>query len=175
MLSALLASGDAPSLLDTLGVSPPVVLVQIGIFVTTFLVLSRGLFGRVLHRLQAREEEILAAQKAVEKDRAELTAIAKQYQERLAKIDRAAYEQAQALLKVALASAASTVAQAQAQARKEVEEALAGIAAEKRQAREKLREDVTRLTLEVVEKVLETRLDPAVHGGVVRKFVSERT
>jgi F0F1-type ATP synthase membrane subunit b/b' len=74
-----------------------------------------------------------------------------------------------------MTSAGAVVAQAQDQAKKEVETALAGVAAEKSQAREKLREDVTRLTLEVVEKVLETKLDPAVHGGVVRKFVSERT
>ena len=53
--------------------------------------------------------------------------------------------------------------------------AMAVVATEKGKAREQLREDVTRLTLEVVEKVLETKLDPAVHGGVVRKFVSERT
>ena len=172
---AFLESGGAPSLLDTLGVSPPVVLVQIGIFVTTFLVLSNGLFGRVLHRLQAREEEMLSARKAVDRDQAEVAALTKDYEARLAKVDRDAYDRAQALLKGALASANATVAAAQAQARKEVDEALTGIAAEKQRARAKLREELTRLTLAVVEKVLETRLDPVAHGAVVRKFVGGGT
>jgi F-type H+-transporting ATPase subunit b len=174
MLS-LLASGDAPSLLDTLGVSIPVVVLQICVFVTTFLVLSNGMFSRVLRRMQEREEEMRKAQAGVEHDRAELSKASHDYQDQLAKIDRSAYDQAQGLIKEAMASAAATVAQAQERAKQEVESALAGVAAEKGQAREKLREDVTRLTLDVVEKVLETKLDPAVHGGVVRKFVSERT
>jgi ATP synthase F0 subunit b len=174
MLS-LLASGDAPSLLDTLGVSIPVVVLQICVFVTTFLVLSNGLFTRVLRRMQEREEEIAKGQAAVDHDRAELSKASHEYQDQLAKIDRSAYEQAQSLIREAMTSAGAVVAQAQDQAKKEVESALAGVAAEKSQAREKLREDVTRLTLEVVEKVLDTKLDPAVHGGVVRKFVSERT
>jgi F-type H+-transporting ATPase subunit b len=175
MLSALLASGDAPSLLDTLGVSIPVVVLQIVIFVTTFVVLSNGLFGRVLRRMQERETEMRTAQAAVDRDRAELAKVGGEYQDQLAKIDRSAYEGAQALIKAAMATAATTVAEAQERAKAEVQAALAVVAAEKGKAREKLREDVTRLTLEVVEKVLETKLDPAVHGGVVRKFVSERT
>src|SRR5262245_19468475 len=150
---ALLASGDTPTLLDTLGVSIPVVVVQIVLFVTTFFVLSNGLFGRVLARIQAREEEIHKAQKAVEHDKAELAKASHEYQDKLAKIDRSAYDQAQALLKDAMSSAAATVAEAQAQARKEVEEAQASVDAEKRGARDRVREDVTRLTLEVVEKV----------------------
>ena len=175
MLSALLASGDAPSLLDTLGVSIPVVVLQIVIFVTTFVVLSNGLFGRVLRRMQERETEIRTAQAAVDRDRAELAKAGHEYQDQLAKIDRSAYEGAQALIKTAMAGAAATVAEAQERAKLEVQSALAVVASEKGKAREKVREDVTRLTLEVVEKVLETKLDPAEHGGVVRKFVSERT
>ena len=174
MLS-LLASGDAPSLLDTLGVSIPVVVLQIFIFVTTFVVLSNGLFGRVLRRMRDREEEIRKAQATVDHDRAELAKASHEYQDQLAKIDRSAYESGQSLIKAAMASAATTVAEAQERAKLEVQSAMAVVASEKSKAREKVREDVTRLTLEVVEKVLETKLDPAVHGGVVRKFVSERT
>jgi F-type H+-transporting ATPase subunit b len=173
MLTLLAAGGGG--LLDTLGVSPPVVLVQIAIFVTTFIVLKDGLFGRVLRRMQAREAEIHESQKRIEKDRTELKARLKEYEERIAKIDRAAYDMAQAIVKDALAAAAATVGEAQDRARKDVEAALAVLGSEKRSAREKLREDVTRLTLEVVEKVLETKLDPSTHGAAVRSFVAERS
>jgi F0F1-type ATP synthase membrane subunit b/b' len=173
MLTLLAAGGGG--LLDTLGVSPPVVLVQIAIFVTTFIVLKDGLFGRVLRRMQAREAEIHESQKRIEKDRTELKARLKEYEEQIAKIDRAAYDMAQAAVKDALAAAAAMVADAQNRAKKDVEEALAIVSSEKRAAREKLREDVTRLTLEVVEKVLETKLDPSTHGAAVRSFVAERS
>src|SRR5687767_14535829 len=113
MLSALLASGDAPSLLDTLGVSIPVVVLQICVFVTTFLVLSNGLFTRVLRRMQEREEEVAKGQAGVERDRAEPAKVSHEYQEQLAKIDRSAYERAQSLIREAMASAGAVVAQAQ--------------------------------------------------------------
>ena len=44
-----------------------------------------------------------------------------------------------------------------------------------REAIERDRAEVERLTFAVAEKVLETRVDPAVHGPAVRKFVSERS
>jgi F-type H+-transporting ATPase subunit b len=144
------------------------------IFVITFLALSKLLFRRVLAGMQEREEEIRKARESIAKERAELQKLTREYEEHLARIDREAYEKAQALLKEALAAAASTVAQAQTGAREEVNRAVAEIARERESARARVREDVSRLTLEVVERALDTRLDPATHGELVRKFVSGR-
>ncbi len=173
MVLALLESGQK-GLLDTLGINFWVLGTQVVVFATTFLVLSNLLFKRVLHGMQEREEEVRKGRESIARERVELEKLAKEYEAHLSRIDREAYEKAQAVLKEALAAAASTVAQAQARARGEVEQALQEIAAEKQAARSKLREDVTRLTLEVAEKALETRLDPATHGALVRKFVSGR-
>ena len=174
-MDALLASAGGGGLLDDLGINLKVLGTQVVIFVTTFLVLSRILFGRVLQGMQAREEETRKSHEAIERDRAEVARLARDYEAQIAKVDRENYDQTQALLKEALAAAASTVAQAQAQAREQVDKAHAEILREKREALVKVREDVTRLTLQVVEKVLETPLDAATHGAVVRKFVSERS
>ncbi len=173
MVLALLESGQK-GLLESLGINLWVLGTQVVVFVTTFLVLSNLLFKRVLSGMQAREEEIRKAREAIDRERAELRKLAKEYEDHLARIDREAYEKAQSLLKEALAAAASSVAQAQAKAREEVSRAVAEIEAEKKAARAQVREDVTRLTLEVVEKALDTRLDPATHGELVRKFVSGR-
>ncbi|MBV8881173.1 MAG: hypothetical protein JO332_14505, partial [Planctomycetaceae bacterium] len=53
MISALLASGG---LLQDLGINPVVVATQVVVFVITFLLLSRILFGRALGHMQQRED-----------------------------------------------------------------------------------------------------------------------
>ena len=172
MSEALLAAGG---LLDNLGVNLKVLAVQVVIFIATFVILSKLLFGRVVGNMLRRESEMKQAQEAIERDRAEAARLKKEYEDRLAEADRETYGQMQESLKRALAVASDTVAQAQAQAREETEKALAEIRKEKQEAKVRLRDEVTRLTLDVAEKVLETKLDPARHGEVVRKFVSERS
>ncbi len=169
-METILAAG----LLDDLGINLKVWATQVAIFVVTFLVLSRVLFGRTLSFMQRREEEARTARDAIERDRAEVARMAKEVEAHLAKIDKEAYDKTQAILKEALAASQATVAKAQADARAEVERAAAEVAREKREALVKLRAEVARLTLEVAEKVLETKLDPSAQA-VVQKFVSERS
>ena len=171
MSEALLAAGG---LLENLGINPLVLLVQVVIFVTTFFILSKLLFGRVVSNMLQREGEMKQAKEAVERDRAESARMKKEYEDRLAEADRETYGQMQESLKRALAAASDTVAKAQAQAREETDKALAEIREEKREAKSQLREAVTRLTLNVAEKILETKLDTKHHGDIVRKFVTEK-
>lgn len=171
MTSALLAAG----LLDDLGINLRVLATQVVIFLITFLALSRILFGRTLGFMKKREEEVQASHEAIERDRAEVARLAREYEAHLAKVEREAYEKTQAIVKEALAAAAATVAEAQADAKAEVERVQAEIAREKREGLAQLRAEVTRLALGVAEKVMETKLDPAVHAAAVRKFVQERS
>jgi F-type H+-transporting ATPase subunit b len=173
MILALLESGQK-GLLQTLGINVWVLGTQVVIFVFTFLVLSNLLFKRVLRGMQEREEEIEKGRAAIDRERAELAKLTKEYEAHLARIDREAYEKSQALVTEALKAAATTVANATTRARDEVLRAVQEISAEKKAARAKVREDVTRLAIEVVEKALDTRLDAGTHGALVRKFVSER-
>lgn len=171
MNGTLLAAG----LLENLGINLKVLGVQVVIFVVTFVVLSRLLFGRVVNQITRREAEMKQAQEAIERDRAEATRLRKEYEDSLAEAERETYGQMQESLKRALAEASDTLASAQAQAREESEKARAEIRNEKQEAKAQLREEVTRLTLEVTEKVLDTKLDSGRHGDVVRKFVLERS
>jgi F0F1-type ATP synthase membrane subunit b/b' len=173
MSSLLLASGGG--LLDDLGVNLVVVATQVVIFVITFLLLGRILFGRALGHLQQREAEIKKAHDAIQHDRAEVERMTKEYEAQLAKVDKEGYDKTQEILKEALATAQAAIAKAQADAKAETERAVAEIAREKRDSLVKLRAEVTRLTLEVTEKVLDTKLDPAVHGAQVQKFIQERS
>jgi len=172
MISPLLASGG---LLQDLGINPVVLATQVVIFVITFLLLSRILFGRTLGYLQQREEEIRKAQDAIQRDRAEVEKLTREYEAHLAKVDKDGYDRTQAMLKEALAAAQAAVGKAQADAKTETERAAVVIAGEKKASLVQLRNDVTKLTLDVAEKVLGTRLDAAVHGPAVQKYIQERS
>jgi F-type H+-transporting ATPase subunit b len=161
-------------LLEDLGINLRVLGTQVVIFVATFIILARILFSRVLVHVTRREEEIRKAREAGERARAEAERLAKDYEDRLARIDKEAYDRMQASLREAIAASSAEVARAQAVAREEVQRSHAAILAEKREALEGLHAEIERLTLALTEKVLETRLDPAVHGPVVRRYLSGR-
>jgi len=171
MISALLASGG---LLQDLGINPVVLATQVVIFVVTFLLLSRILFGRALGFMQQREEEIKKAHDAIRHDRAEVERMTREYEAHLAKVDKEGYDKTQALLKDALAAAQASIAKAQADAKTESERAVAEIAREKKASLVQLRSDVTRLTLEVAEKVMDTKLDAGAQAAV-QKYIQERS
>ena len=171
MSSALLASGG---LLQDLGINPVVLATQVVIFVITFLLLSRILFGRALGFMQQREEEIKKAHDAIRHDRAEVERMSREYEAHLAKVDKEGYDKTQALLKDALAAAQASIAQAQADAKAESERAVAEIAREKKASLVQLRSDVTRLTLDVAEKVMDTKLDAGAQTAV-QKYIQERS
>ncbi len=171
MISALLASGG---LLQDLGINPVVLATQVVIFVVTFLLLSRILFGRALGFMQQREEEIKKAHDAIRHDRAEVERMTREYEAHLAKVDKEGYDKTQALLKEALAAAQASIAKAQADAKTESERAVAEIAREKKASLVQLRSDVTRLTLEVAEKVMDTKLDAGAQAAV-QKYIQERS
>ncbi len=171
MISTLLASG----LLDDLGINGKVVATQVVIFVTTFLLLAKILFGRALGHMQQREEEIKKAHDGIQHDRAEIERMTKEYEAHLAKVDKEGYEKTQEILKEALAAAQASVAKAQADAKAETERAAAEIAREKRESLAQLRSEVTRLTQQVAEKVLETSVDPGAAGAAVEKSMQGRS
>lgn len=172
MIPTLLASGD---ILQDLGINPVVLATQVVIFVITFLLLSRILFGRALGHMQQREGEVRKAQDGIRRDRAEVERMTKEYEAHIAKVDKEGYDRTQKILSEALAASQASVAKAQADAHARTERAVADIAREKKETLEKLRTDVVRLTLEVAGKVMDTPLDANVHGAEVRKYIQERS
>src|SRR5436189_2040558 len=118
MISTLLASGG---LLQDLGINPVVVATQVVVFVITFLLLSRILFGRALGFMQQREDEIKKSHDAIKHDRAEVERMTKEYDDHLAKVDKDAYDRTQVLLKEAQAESAAAVAKAQTDAKAQSE------------------------------------------------------
>jgi F-type H+-transporting ATPase subunit b len=90
----------------------------------------------------------------VERDRAETARLLKDYEARLAKADREAYERAQAALTEGLAAAQAIVAKAAAQASEEVATSAAAFVQARQEARPKIRAEVSRLALEMAGKAV---------------------
>src|SRR5262249_13661885 len=128
-----------------------------------------------LGHLQQREEEIHKGQDAIKKDRAEVEKLTKEYEAHIAKVDKQGYDKTQEILKEALATARAAVDKAQTDAKAEADRSVAGSGREKKDTLVKLRSDVTRLTVEVAEKVMDTKLDPVAAGAAVQKFIQERS
>src|SRR5688572_11266544 len=119
-METLLASGG---ILEDMGINLKVWATQVVIFVITFLILSRLLFGRVMANVTRREDEIRKAQESVAHDRSEVARMMKEYEGHLAKADKEAYDRTQVFLKEAISQSQAMVAKAQADARQEVERA----------------------------------------------------
>jgi len=158
-MNSLLLS--APDILENLGINPLVLAVQAFIFIVTFTVLRRLLFGRMLKFMTDREAEVDRSQEAIRRDRAELERFTKEYELNIARIEKEAYDRMQVLLKEGMEARSRISAQAQQQAAAEVKAAVADIARMKNQALEQLRKDVPAIAQQAVERVLGVPLEGA--------------
>src|SRR5579863_8192797 len=122
MIPPLLADGG---LLHDLGLNGVVLATQVVIFVVTFLVLAKVLFGRALSHIQQREAEVRAAQEGIGRSRSEMERMTREYEAHLAQADKQGYDKTQEILREAMAAAQAAVAKAQADAKAESERAIA--------------------------------------------------
>lgn len=143
------------SLLDDLGVNPWVVLIQIVVFVTTFLILANLLFRKVLKFMQDRETEQTDAAERIRRNREELEKVRAEYEARIRQVEKETYEKLQLVLREAQQDKARIIAEAQQQARAEVEQARATIAKEKADATAALQAEVARLSREAASRILD--------------------
>jgi F-type H+-transporting ATPase subunit b len=158
---------DFGQLLKDLGVNLWVVGIQVVVFVTTFLLLSRLLFGRVLAHLQQREHDQAALAERIRKSQEDAAKAAKEYEAKIAAVEKEAYARLQEILKDALDAKAKIVADAQKQAKAEIDSARASIAQEKQKAMAQLRSEVARLARDAAQRILDEPVDEATVRRIV--------
>ena len=162
MSGLLLADG----ILQDLGIHLPVLLVQAVIFIVTFGVLRRLLFGRIMKFMTDREAEVARALEGIRRDRTELEKLTAEYEAHIARIEKEAYDRLQAVLKEGLEARSRISAEAQQKAAAEVKRALAEIAREKSVALVALQKEVQTISREAVERVIGVSVDPMPAGSV---------
>jgi F-type H+-transporting ATPase subunit b len=155
---------SAADVVKDLGIHLPVLAVQAFIFIVTFTVLRRLLFGRMMRFMTDREGEVDRALEAIRRDRAELERLTSEYEGHIARIEKEAYDRLQAVLKEALEARARISAEAQQKSAAEVKAALAEIGREKREALAALQKEVQTISREAVERVIGVPVDPSAAG-----------
>ena len=96
-----------------------------------------------------------------------------EYQARIAKIEKEASDKLNGIVREGLATKTQILQEAHEKAQAELANARAEILKTKRKALDDLRGEMSRLTLETVEKVLNQKVDPAEYGPLVERALSE--
>lgn len=163
MIHTLLASG----LLEDLGINLKVLGTMVIIFIVTFLLLSRLLFGRVFTFMKQREEETRKAVEETERKKAEVGRLAAEIEQRIAQVDKEAYDRLQATIHEAIAERQRIVANALQEAQNFVKESRIAVHQARDQARKELRREVIGLSIAAAEKILERPLDRNRYASMV--------
>lgn len=160
-------------LLDQLGINLKVLVVQIVAFILLFWILKKFLFGRIVGHLQSRSDEIKNTFAKIEADKTEIERLTKEYQDKLANIEKEAYAKFQEAAKKGVELKNEILQQAQQQAQKELEKARAEIEREKDKAKLELRQEVVKLSLIIAEKLVDATMDEKTNSKLVEKFLNE--
>ena len=177
MTSWLLANAGElikePQILKELGINLEVWLLQVVIFLFTFVILSRVLFGRVVSHLVHREKDIEGRETKLREEQAQIERLAKEYQRYIAKVEKEAYDRMQAILKEGLDSSHEMIAKAQQEAHSQIESAREAIQKERVQAGDELRTRVVELTTDACSRILDMPLEPDQVEPMIQQTLKE--
>lgn len=160
-------------LLKDLGINFAVVGFQVAVFVTLFLVMRRLLFEKTHVFMQARDHEIDETRRRIAEERAQVEKLMAEYAARIAAVEKEAGAKLQALVHEGLAAKAKILQEAHDQAQGQLAEARRQIAAAKQQAMADLRAELSRLSHETIEKVLQQKVDAASTRGLIEGALAE--
>ena len=159
------------AIFDSLGVNLKVVAFQAIVFITLFLVMRRLLFQRTHAFMKSREAEIEETRRQIQAERDLVERLMAEYARKIAVIEREANEKLQAIVREAIAQRTEILRQAHEQSQTELEKARAGIAEAKTEAIGALRAELSRLTHETVEKVLDQQVGDI--GPLIEKALAD--
>lgn len=159
--------------IDALGINPKVLLVQIIAFLLIFWILKKFLFTRIQEYMKSRSEEIKNTFTKIEKDKEEIERLTKEYQQKLAEIEKTAYDKIQQAIKEGISAKSEILKEAHEQSQKTLEKARDEIEREKQKAILELRKEVITLSLEVAEKLIDAPIMDEQKRGLADKFLKE--
>lgn len=159
--------------LDMLGAQGESILIIAISFLILVWILNKFLFKPLMAHMDARSKEIEGTFKKIDADRAEIERLMAEYQNRMAKIEKEAYDAMQAAIKEGIAAKTEIIDQAHAASAQIIAKAQAEIQLEKEKALVELRSEIVNLALAAAEKVVARRMDESIHADLVRKFLDE--
>lgn len=144
----------------------------IGAFLLLFKVLDFFFLSSLHEAINRRTGELESTFTEVENLRAEMATLKSDYERRLAETEASAREQIQAQIREAQDLKKSLMADAQRQAEDYKNQAIADIEAEKRKVLTDLRVEVTKLSLQATEKILNENIDSDRNRKLIDEFLT---
>lgn len=144
------------------------------LFLTVLIILSRIAFKPIVKALKARETNINTALQEAKKARNEVAEL----ETKITKMEQAARQKRENILKEAQTTASQIVQQAQVEAKNKqsqmMTEALATIEMEKQKAIKDIKNEVGNLALTIAEKVLRNSLDDNFkHQNLISHYIED--
>lgn len=160
-------------ILQSLGIKPVQVLIQIVGFLILFFALKKFLWKPILDLMASREKEVSDMLARGEEARRKSERLEAEYKTRLAQIDEEAQKHRNEELRKGHEMAEEIVKEARHQAELEKQKALNAIREETAKARMELRDFAVGLSVDIAQKVLQAKIDRAEHEKLAKKFLSE--
>lgn len=163
--------GGGGGVLEQLGVTPEIILIQAVGFLVLLWLMIRYFWKPIQQMLEARRQDINATYDKIEADRRAMEQLRAEYEQRLAQIEAEARERIQQ----AVGEAQQLREQILQDARRQAQEILARAQEQARLEGEKLLTElqtyVADMTLALAERVLGESLDDERHRRLIREFI----
>lgn len=166
-------AAEGGGLLQTLGIAPKVIAIQIVGFVFVFFVLKKLLFERIIEHVQKRKDDINTAFDQIDKEKEELERLKAEYKQHLEKIEDEGREVIAKAIKEAQQHKQELLEQAKAEGDKLIEKAKREIELEKEKALVTIQEEVANLSILCAEKVIGETLNETKHKRLVLDVIED--
>ena len=151
----------------------PQVVTQILGFLLLVWMLRKYAWGPVLKGLEERRQKIAGDYHAADQAKARAGELKLSYEQKLRGADQEARARIQSAVAEGEKVAAEIKSAAQAEAATRLERALDEVAREREKAKERLKQEVVRLSLRTAEKILRQNLDEPAQRKLAAEFVDE--
>ncbi len=161
------------NLFSALGGQVQVIILLSVNFIILILILNKFLFKRVLTHIDNRKKEIEGTFDKIEQDKKQITQLTEEYQNKLSRIEKEAYQKIQSAVKEGLTAKTEIISEAHLQADNVLRKAKDEIGLEKNKAMKEMRQEIITLAISAAEKIISKELDEKTNSRIVSEFLEE--
>ena len=158
-------------MLESLGIAPPQILINIVGFVVLFGLLSKFLYQPIQNVLEERRLRIHEDQEAAARHRVEMEQRQRELEERLSQIESEVRDRMQAAEKEAQQVRSQLLSEAAGERERIIESGLSELRREREKAMVEIRNLVAELAVTAAAKIIESELDLEAHRAMIDDIV----
>jgi len=160
-------------LLESIGIEPKLLLMQVLSFIVLYLVLRKFLFAPIGNMIDARNREVAERLDRAARDERAMEAVRTEYERRIAEIETEGRDRIQAAMAEARRLADEVKDNARAGAEEIKNRALVQIGREREKALKEVQDHIVDLSINAAERVVGRTLDTDTQRQLVRRFIDE--